>query len=1094
MSHFIDLILSPKAEVRDRSMETVAADLSDEKLLSEIEALEQFWKGTDNLYHRVRALSFLHALHRFVLPERGLTVRHGVIPFGPLSKLYDRRYAHAIQELLGGEDPRGDDTVCSGLALAYEGEALQTLADQVRRCVRNTPGNRWMFRMGHPLDHPLRIRGELLDRDGSGRISLVERTPVRMDLSHSAWSDIFFLAMDRPEFAQVLNVSVDLCERRQGLEPRPPVEAWFRVIDQPIVRLVSVDLEAVAEIDNLPEIFDFGRDYLGLLKAALIASGIIPPGMEGSGALLSDVLRQLAGPGRGIELASMVYNIPKGSRLAVSTNLLAALIAACMRATGQIATLEGPPEPWERSLLAARAILGEWLGGSGGGWQDSGGVWPGIKLIEGALASEGDSEYGISRGRLLPEHTLFDRDAISAEARAKLQSSLILVHGGLAQNVGPILEMVTGRYLLRSPREWTARQEALSLTGQMLKALQAGDVRELGRLTTANFFGPIKTIIPWASNAFTESLVEEVSLALGEDYWGFWMLGGMSGGGMGFMVDPAVQESAKDRIGEILQRLKARYQSGLPFAIEPILYDFAINERGTVSECGHVAWPEAYYRLRLPQLLRKKPSDLLNHERRDLADIRRSLGCAEGRAERWLENLLPEGEGEGEIRDLKSDSLSTLLKANGFDAEAHEQLRQQLLEGSIGLSQNRLPPSTVVEDVADHDLLNDFADPELDRLGRAALDRGEVAVVTLAAGAGSRWTAGAGVVKALHPFAVFDGRYRNFLEVHLAKTARASEDREAIPHLFTTSYLTHDPIAAWFADRGLPENALLSRGSSVGNRLVPTLRDLRFAWEETPQPRLDEQAQKVRASTRKALMEWARRTGEGSDYRDNLPEQCLHPVGHWYEVPNLLLNGSLAGLLRKRPALKHLLLHNIDTLGATVDPALLGAHLSSGHLLNFEVISRRFEDVGGGLARINGQLRLVEGMALPRDEDECKLRYYNTLTTWVDLDQLLGRFGLSRDQLEDAALVRERVRETARTLPTYMTLKEVKKRWGRGQEDIFPVLQFERLWGDMSALSGVSVGYFKVPRSRGQQLKDPAQLDPWLRDGSRNHIESLCRF
>jgi hypothetical protein len=30
------------------------------------------------------------------------------------------------------------------------------------------------------------------------------------------------------------------------------------------------------------------------------------------------------------------------------------------------------------------------------------------------------------------------------------------------------------------------------------------------------------------------------------------------------------------------------------------------------------------------------------------------------------------------------------------------------------------------------------------------------------------------------------------------------------------------------------------------------------------------------------------------------------------------------------------------------------------------------------------------------------------------------------------------------------------------------------------------------PRRRGQQLKDPAQLDGWLRDGSAVHVESLC--
>src|SRR5438309_1002894 len=83
----------------------------------------------------------------------------------------------------------------------------------------------------------------------------------------------------------------------------------------------------------------FARDYLGLLKAAVIASGIVPPGMEGATQPLSDVLARLTGrERRGIEIVSKVNDIPKGSRLAVSTNLLACLIAACMRATGQITT------------------------------------------------------------------------------------------------------------------------------------------------------------------------------------------------------------------------------------------------------------------------------------------------------------------------------------------------------------------------------------------------------------------------------------------------------------------------------------------------------------------------------------------------------------------------------------------------------------------------------------------------------------------------------------------------------------------------------------------------------------------------------------
>jgi hypothetical protein len=79
-------------------------------------------------------------------------------------------------------------------------------------------------------------------------------------------------------------------------------------------------------------------------------------------------------------------------------------------------------------------------------------------------------------------------------------------------------------------------------------------------------------------------------------------------------------------------------------------------------------------------------------------------------------------------------------------------------------------------------------------------------------------------------------------------------------------------------------------------------------------------------------------------------------------------------------------------------------------------------------------------------------------------------------------------------MPTYVTLKEVKKRWGHGQEDIYPVAQFEKLWGDMSALTESNSHFFVVPRPRGQQLKDQAQLDGWVRDGSAAYVESLCRW
>jgi hypothetical protein len=371
-------------------------------------------------------------------------------------------------------------------------------------------------------------------------------------------------------------------------------------------------------------------------------------------------------------------------------------------------------------------------------------------------------------------------------------------------------------------------------------------------------------------------------------------------------------------------------------------------------------------------------------------------------------------------------------------------------------------------------------------------------VVTLAAGAGSRWTQGAGVVKALHPFARLAGRHRSFLEVHLAKSRRTSERfGGAVPHVFTTGYLTHRPIAAHLqahGNYGYRGPVKLSPGSSVGLRLVPMTRDLRFAWEETAHQVLDEQKQKVRDSLHAALIGWAQAAGEGSDYTDNEPLQCLHPVGHWSEVPNLLRNGVLRDLLAERPQLKYLLVHNIDTLGADLDPALLGLHAASGRPLTYEVIGRRIDDRGGGLARVGGRPRILEGLAMPREEEEFRLSYYNSLTTWVTIDGLLDVFGLTRAELSDAARVSAAVSRMAARLPTYVTLKDVKRRWGRGHEDVFPVCQFEKLWGDMTALPDVACGFVVVPRERGQQLKDIAQLDGWLRDGSAAHVVSLCDF
>ncbi len=425
---------------------------------------------------------------------------------------------------------------------------------------------------------------------------------------------------------------------------------------------------------------------------------------------------------------------------------------------------------------------------------------------------------------------------------------------------------------------------------------------------------------------------------------------------------------------EIMRSVKRDLESAVPFGMEPVVYDFAINEHGSYADL--IAGEDAlmspgYYALTLPALLRKDTRQLTNFRRAELerfGQASRTQPELSGMVYTLFDHLLPKSDSE----QADGQDLSALLDRYGFDRVQHEQIRADLLSGRVGLAQNRLPVSSQIEDVGPDDVFDATAGQanQWHDLGMEALAEGTVAVVSLAGGAGSRWTKGAGVVKALNPFAKLGGKHRNFIEVHLAKSRhRAQQAGTPLPHIITTSYLTHDPIAAYLGREGnfgYDGPLILSPGRVIGLRMIPMARDLRFAWEEMPQQLLDEQAQKVRESLHAALINWAGQMGEGSDYIDNLPMQCLHPVGHWYEIPNLLRNGVLRDLLAQRPQLRYLMLHNIDTLGADVDPAILGYHIDQGAGMTVEVITRRLEDRGGGLARINGQLRLIEGLALPR--------------------------------------------------------------------------------------------------------------------------------
>lgn len=1099
----VNVILSENEEIRNSSLDELCSNLTLSELLEECSALESFRKQSTNLYQRVRSLFFLYAIHRFHIPFKKEIIEHAFVPIEAHHHLLKRRYKEAISILLEAQEKSGpSENLSSALSKAYHEFGFQTLADQVKISVKSVAGNRWMFRVGHPEDHPLKIKKEILTKDtGTGLYPLLkESTPVRMDLTHSGWSDIFFLGMDFPEGARVLNISINLSvhDKKQNTTPIPPVEAYFRVIDEAVIRLTSVDLKATTDITVFADIFDFAKDYLGLLKAAIIASGLVPPGMEGAGIPLTHLLEKLIGKGKGFELVSSVNNIPKGSRLAVSTNLLASLISVCMRVSGQTKSLIGPLIEEERRVVAARAILGEWIGGSGGGWQDSGGVWPGIKQICGIEATANDPEYQISKGCLLPKHYIMDRQSVSTDVRKKLQDSLVIVHGGMAQDVGPILEMVTEKYLLRSEKEWLARRKALSYFDGVVDQLKKGEIKNIANFTQNNFKGPIQEIIPWASNLYTETIIKKVKEKFGDDFWGFWMMGGMSGGGMGFIFEPRVKEKAKNHLLEIMQETKNELEQAIAFGMNPIVYNFEINENGTFGlllESNDAILPSSYYNFIAPKLIRKEAKNLSPVQRIELeivSEYYKKQPTFNSFVSNIFEQLIPQNTSmEGNF-----DQLNEILISNGFDQNLHQQIKSDLKVGRIGLAQNRLSASSIIEDVSLNeiqDAINQATQQEYET-GLQALKNGELAILTLAGGVGSRWTNGAGVVKSLNPFIKMGGKYRNFIDIHLAKNKFITQlSHQDIQHVFSTSFMTHHAISTSPSFNNTNHKLFLSKGQFIGQRLIPTERDLRFLWEEMAQQELDEQAQKVRNSLRNALINWVIENGEADDYNQNTALQCVHPVGHWFEFPNMLLNGTMHQLIEQNPSLKYILIHNIDTLGANSDPELLGKHILSKKTMSVEVIKRNIDDHGGGLAKVNGRLRLIEGMALPNEEIEFKLSYYNSNTFWLSIDEMLAAFKLDRADLNDQHKVKNAVIAMSSKMPSYVTIKDVKKRWGKGQEDIYPVTQFEKIWGDMTALTEIDCNYLLVNRNRGQQLKSVDQLDGWLRDGSAAHINSICQ-
>ncbi len=344
-----------------------------------------------------------------------------------------------------------------------------------------------------------------------------------------------------------------------------------------------------------------------------------------------------------------------------------------------------------------------------------------------------------------------------------------------------------------------------------------------------------------------------------------------------------------------------------------------------------------------------------------------------------------------------------LLDTYGFDRELFERLRGAMLRGELSVAQNRVSGS--LEPPGEHQVsvLPASDGPvrrELHERGLSALRNGEVGCVVLAGGMATRF---GGVVKAV--VEALPGR--SFLSLKLADIRRAAQRAgRPVPVYLMSSFATHEVLL---------ELARAEHSEELPIEVFPQFISLRVS-------------------------------PDGSLFRESDGELSPYAPGHGDLSFALRRSGALARFVQGGGRL--LATSNVDNLGATLDPAILGQHLRANVEMTVEVGRRTPGEAGGVPLRVDGKLQIVEDFRLPEGFDFASVPLFNTNTFVLDARALDRDFDLSW------FLVRKRV---------------------DGREAI----QFERLVGQLSAF--LSCACMEVPRSgddgRFQPVKDPEELE-----------------
>lgn len=356
-----------------------------------------------------------------------------------------------------------------------------------------------------------------------------------------------------------------------------------------------------------------------------------------------------------------------------------------------------------------------------------------------------------------------------------------------------------------------------------------------------------------------------------------------------------------------------------------------------------------------------------------------------------------------------------LLDRYGFDPDRLDRFADSLRAGGDPAAGNAArgevtPPAP--EDVV---ALPEPGSPEHARLvalGVRALAAGQVGVVYLAGGMATRF---GGVVKAVVP--VTGGR--TFLELKLADAANvAAAHGVTLPVWLLTSFATHERLLAFVAELSIPERTPVT--------CIPQFVSLRLC-----------------------------------------PDGTLHREADGTLSPYAPGHGDLTFALRRSGALarfreaggRYLHMSNVDNLAATLDPAVLGAHVDAGRAITAEVVRKAPGDRGGCPARVDGVPQILESFRFPSTCDQDAIPVFNTNTFVLDAEAIDRDFDL-----------------------TYFHVGKTV--------DGKTAIQHERLVGELTA--HLPTHFLEVPRTgaggRFQPVKDPQELE-----ARRDEIEAILR-